>query len=1784
MPPRTRPNRAPRRPRSPARRRGTFLVLVVAILAFLSLLTVAYVTLGRADERSSATLRQSDRVQSVERSVADYIARIIADDAVSVADMGFGITVDPVTGEISYNLPHLAAWDYPSIDLRYRSNRAMANPIVNPTEFPFNPVGTFGDDPWLADAEPMFLYVPNEPAARNALFYPENDRVPFLLSQGPLTGIRPSVTPGGGQGLGLLPTTRAEMRVDWRKISNVAPDGRFICLSNLRNNFEAEPGINAGQLSSTLRHSGRPNRTLTADQLNTPSFLTENQFNAYRPLNIADGVGPADPRYFPNQWADADGDGFADSRWFELVDASRGTGINDPAIVGLLPSGVRFRWFAAVRVVDLSAMVNVNTATSLRGSQLSGDPDDREPSRTFPAGLTPADVDLRRLLTFSDFVDQFAPFIAGYRFLYETYQQPIAQASITAQNSMTSDFLFELGDRAYESLRLRLLDPSRAQDAINTTQLFPEPDLPRRVYDYNAAERAIAFDLLADRDAFVSGSGVQRAASPLGVESTLELHTFRTANDPDVFSPLEAALSVALRRDGQEFTQRFSPVGGGSQYPPLAYYHILRAQRPLTLERLGRNNDASPQWTDLDAMAQSFSDLRQRLTTISGARPLRSRPNSGGSITPADLREDAIEIVRALERAAATDAEREAAVQRLFRLYADALLPYSDRTLGNVRFANGGQVNFDQVWNWNGGNNAPFNTLRTLFYGYRGPEFALLSAAHLAVNMTDLIDSEDGGSTRDPITSRTVLIDGSTVVNSVKNELIEDALNAANINTRRHRWAYPTGLDGSTYGVLDLDGRDATQPVRLADAQRTVGPDALQGGGVHNVYGIEPTPIIAELASFHIYTDSRFGDGADDEYIVQSAGFDPTAPPTYTWRRGGPTIDGRVSTSNPDFIAQVVVVQLHNPFDAPVSFRTQTDDGVEVPRFYIQFGERPDAGSPPRFFPVAGLSTDVWNNNAQFTSVPWSNIPDALRPGETRNVVLVTESLQTIQQRISDNTNAPITTENPFDRWLNSQFGIEQTLEGVFETSRPIVVAEFDPESPGLGADVSSLRTADAIDLLRATNDRARIGQALLWRAVYTPGETVTNALVDNDQLIDRLRDPQLDYANQNFTATLDSSLPTDFVVNSPNSQASPNFGESGHNSSGDNTGFSVTTWASIRRPTSNPGATVRAFPAWMYEIKTTGSNNSTSNSLNERSRLTPTDIDSRDAFRGTPYVTGTAPTLDELFRRQGGIDPEVLIDTEYPVPTIRRPPAQNHVNAPNSIGSNMDGLPFDQLYVENFPTERSGTVAPARLFSSDVGSGTQQRTFASIRAADFLRPLAIGPRFSPANINPDLPANSTDFSPKNASMQDLENAWLTLPEALALAAGYYDSPGSEGSQGDRDISFAVGGISPNRGSLATDFILPLDRGHLRIDAFTPFVNFNNPNLVEFVPHTNPTPGTNDDLIVGLGAPLAANIASSVRTVGRSTAGEPRARGSITEPIPGTININTAHLDVLRTLPMLSPLPNTLDPTRVQSPSNASPANPPIYPLPIPSYWWDDSNNPTNPNLAAHDARSDIAATLKGYRDLTGISTRITGVIGTVENNLTVAVPDFLDFSFDPNNPQDTGRRRRGAGPLPIVGTDAVRNQRGLLSTAEIFNARATTVETSLTGTNYIEPHSIDRLGLHPFLDGTGITPQNIRDIDQPGIDTIRYGTSANSDGIEGEHDQRLAIANAVLASTSVNSDYFMVWFVLHGYQRADVEGLDPNAPMLPSVRRRYVMIVDRSNVTAPGQMPRILEFRRVPE
>jgi hypothetical protein len=58
----------------------------------------------------------------------------------------------------------------------------------------------------------------------------------------------------------------------------------------------------------------------------------------------------------------------------------------------------------------------------------------------------------------------------------------------------------------------------------------------------------------------------------------------------------------------------------------------------------------------------------------------------------------------------------------------------------------------------------------------------------------------------------------------------------------------------------------------------------------------------------------------------------------------------------------------------------------------------------------------------------------------------------------------------------------------------------------------------------------------------------------------------------------------------------------------------------------------------------------------------------------------------------------------------------------------------------------------------------------------------------------------------------------------------------------------------------------------------------------------------------------------------------------------------------------------------------------------------------------------------------------------------------------------------------------------------------------------------------------------------------------------------------------------------MKGYTRSDVEDLNTtvdankqNEPLVPSIEKRYLMVLDRSNVVRPGDRPKVLLFKELP-
>ncbi|PHQ81986.1 MAG: hypothetical protein COB69_03170 [Phycisphaera sp.] len=496
------------------------------------------------------------------------------------------------------------------------------------------------------------------------------------------------------------------------------------------------------------------------------------------------------------------------------------------------------------------------------------------------------------------------------------------------------------------------------------------------------------------------------------------------------------------------------------------------------------------------------------------------------------------------------------------------------------------------------------------------------------------------------------------------------------------------------------------------------------------------------------------------------------------------------------------------------------------------------------------------------------------------------------------------------------------------------------------------------------------------------------------------------------------------------------------------------------------------------------------------------------------------------------------------------------------------------------------------------------------------------------------------------------EAQWTTLGEALAAAAGYSDSVGPEttrvaaGGVDDpfTDLSFEIDPLGSG-GNVAKQDTYVLDRAHLRLDAFVPFMDLGDGS-----------PGTpngkfdeGSDIRRGLGIPMALAIFDMAQA-GSETGFV--AKGGIDRPVMGTINANTADAEVLR-----------LSPALAMDIFESSEANV----IEFDRLWWPETLRQTTPNAVAYRLNSfetrelddgdpirvlsaDVGSTIVDYREAAR-TTRFEIPSGIFGGSTTATeVADATLGYVDPGN-EDRGLR---IDRNLSSGMSGIRSQPGIGSMGELFAARNVIRDSTdpenpaLFNPHLDNQHHMDGFARDNRTSGVGFidrrAPQNnanygrgmheprepldfvrngglsmevvsfgepltgdligasyaSRLLTDPSLQTTHLedvfpgyldsaGDPLNSllpimpDQIPDDYDEQLIQLNAVLNSMSVGSDYYAVWFVLHGYQESDTLNLGAQDPLTPSFKARYLMIVDRSNVTSKGDQPRVLAFVQLP-
>lgn len=1666
-------------------RRGSFLVLVVGVLALLSVVAIVYATIGTQDLRARTALAKRTTLDDVPDQFARYVAgEVVGPDTLAT---WYDDSSNAVSGR---PLLYRKTSDYPSTLWTVRSDL----PLTDPRAFrpvaaaPITASGTLPTQwlpttPWLAATEPSYL---------------------DFNGSGPTDAARKFM----------------DMR-DWAHITNLAPDGRFVNLFNLRNNFDAQPGDGPGQMSSQLSlfdAAGASTQvTDFGDTINAdfPAFFTARQRGAFRPV----GFNPAgyaldDARLAAYQWADVDGDGMLDSRWFELVDA------RDPGdLVRYLQTDGQYRYFFAARAVDLSALVNVNVATDQRA----------RPDATSPVGLTPADVDLRRLLMAQDIYDGMmgngttALFPnGGYNMIFypttstlgpisSAGNEPENYGQIPTHQGYTRIQAFRSGSGAYEAIRFTvgggnvppkerqaspswsyaeavparpnvgmaqyaldagLGDPTVAGDARKWTRWnFTQPPVTGL---YPPAGRRSDFYRAASSLQDGAGLATSAGTNPdytfygfFGLTDLTDLLTYHAVNDPSVMSNLELATG------GRDMTIATFP--GTRRYGP------LRDNRGLAVERDRRYAAvAMAQGSDFERTQMHFwSDIRQRLTTISGSRPLR---------LVADVNPDVLEA-REL-RVDANAALKNKDASTLFRGYADALAGESGRA---------------GVW-------APTDTAEgRLFYGYQGPVPAVHVAAHMAVNMLDMADADDWP------TVYPLLLQPST---SSTMQSIFSADSSAPANQR---------LLGE---YTTVNGRQVpTRKLELPTARLATGP--LATPSVANIYGVEPQPFITQVSSFTVQVDTPQAQGGDNDDT------------------GEITIDGTLTS--PDLLYRVVAFHLTNPFDRPVTLgsadmpqNTQyynvTDSAFppvdrEEKFYYVEFGGL--------YFKLSALREQVLVPQAQADAAHASNTPAAgtsnaaevgayvntvagrdyvtlepitIQPGETVVCTAVSRLPRTLlEDRVAQldttaNARLPKTINDIIQRQLgNGVSGIRVLYIPRFDPSDgklrlPTGASHLQviPTGPGPGSTqlianlYRSIRSGD--EVLVDENDTL---PGVYWDGVTTPNPTPTTEMrrrnfYANDQLVDRLRLPSATYLDRRLPAGQHQLSGSDGTDNTQQR------------------GAAICFWAGIRRPESAsvPGGIKDGMiPSYCLEPKYLPSWNKSANDGTNAATINWANFD-------TPQPTALAAKNFTLFRnrmrtaiatREVGQAPK---DWSGPGPS-------GNPQIPETTNYGTALIPS----IVSATSTRSGPpgTPPADGFEAPIPGSTTQ-TISTLRVADLLLPLGLGPTFTPFDPNGARYTNGTD--------PDMRYRWTTLGEAIAAASGYEPFPVPLDSP---DVTWL---LVPREVSAGT-YQLTFDKCQLKTDDYVPFIDVNGNGVYDAA----------QDRRAGAEIPLAMGILDNFTAI--------PATISLTQAVPGTVNVNTAPLAVLRLLPLAAPPWTTLN--------NLDPSGK--------AWWWQDPASPTTPPAAPAglDQGVDVAATMLAYRDKYDVAIRPSAWVSGVGAPRDGYVSFADDNSGTRLKPNETYRNLNGRTLSTQIGATSssfgtgVNEQPGLRSLGELLAVRMRDTNANSPGYRF----NMDHLGFDSVNNS------------KVGLDSINNGGTANS--ISDEPGEKLAIVNAMLNTTSSRSDYFAVYFLVNGYRRGDVENLRVNDPLVPSVQRRFLMVLDRSQVTRKGDAAKVVLLKELP-
>lgn len=1585
-------NHSHARTRQRNQQRGTVILLALAVLAVLSLVGVTYITIVRVDRDSAvATTKQQD----FDRQVAVVIGRmrdILTADLFGNKNVPRTLKPGPLNDSFYPKFMEDGEYsDYPSTHI-FRSGinansfgtarDARLDPQRGTTDTRAATVIAPVDDAWLASTEPIW--------DRNSINNTDRWRQ--------ITNLRATYEwSDAGQ--------------EWRRM-----DGRFVDLAQWFLNpidGRANTSLNLLAFGGDINGTGggrAPIGPLAALAINpVTSQITNNTAVYNRQIAELDQIFGGNDRTLTGAderlWTDTDGDLRADARWTQLEE---------------LGNLYDRQWLVAARIIDASALVNFNTAIEFphRGFLAQG-PDADVPSGSVSpprkaadlmgTGVTPADVDLYRLLTYNHGASNPSVYILPGT------GTPGSTGSLELNNIATgSSFANHLEEG---------LDIDRILLTLNDLDINPtEPAVTNPIHEYFNEGAGYRWQALggsqnplsrAQRQAlyrYATGSATNRRIQTgqlYSARELLDLRAFWGTNNRAVTSKFEQYI------DGPESAGLLPSAAGA----PVALGPLRAGEDPLQV----RSFDS--QTPNLE---QLFFDRRKHLTPVNGVAafsPVPALNNTPGNITTgapaakinfnqlAAFATEYSEATRRLDDGNApperlTDARTllNQSAQDIFSAFSWAIMPYAtDKVLSRELTANVADYNAHYGGGTNGTVQRLFtapavdSTIEAIRPDDVRASYALWKALSLTVNLIDAVDTNFAATpsaTEIPTAIR--FFPG----NGPNQPLIPQAGDSS------------LSLDPALrHGNLNITSLDA----------RLVGGSGPDLGGI-TVIGLDRQPFLTEVATFAVYE-------AEGSMLFRGQNFIPGGT-SATLDADDPTIE----------VGSIIAVELGNPWpdeinvsDYYIHIQSETDrDNDNSIQLHLADGTPtiPAGGSRVFFYATRSFGDDQWDaivdlwEQTVTDELAVTNAAPPFRLNNARPIGTITDE----DARTSD-TSEILRLKDPAD--FN-------------DGTRRIIFKDLADHAYTAAGNASTI----AVQLRR----QVRINRTAPFNQLQ-------------DILVDRLaQGSDADRPDKFFGA-----LSPDNTANNTNELSSVE----ANNIFGGRLGlpddnqprfvpfiFRAAVHGSIRRPKALKVPNQGTFP-YVFERP--------ADNLLE---VYPSNADLIDPdVNAEPYsqVAVLRPTTLLPRQTQGSI---IVDDQNPPFPPEFVTETNGNLARKLNIFDSAETLltyPNIQLFVPDRPFD---TVADLHLISSIAHLHIHHRN-------DNPR-TDPGPRLSSQNNR-----FSTARMPFNRTVDGQTAAWFTFSEQLGWDANFYaDTANSK----------------PN------PYALTLDPTR-----YVPAGDLSNPQ----------TAGNSAPLSPINAVPLALRVFDCFEAIDLP--------GFLAQ---GRVNINTAPLEVLQTLPLIDPFND----------------------LPT-----------TNPVLSANTpfSRGDLIA---AYRDQTTLGSGL---------NFTVNRGRTLNAS---NLRTDELPRIAVPGELAIM---------GVWDTTDRFNPapntnQGTFLEVAAAPSFGAGTNSADSPPFELWSDG--FSPNG--DPYNP-TDNLAY---ANTDlNPKGDAEERLALYRAVSNIVSTRSDVFMATFVLRAYDPDVVESIETDGSLngaldamaddrfRPDYETRWLVVFDRSNVRSPLDRPRVL-------